>query len=113
MGKNFNNGLLSALLFGYVIFELVQVVRAEYYVYVGEFFVKHVGLSYLLGHTAAYRNYHIAARRLQLFEHSYIAVGVVFGVFPYTAGVEHNNVGILHTVTRRIAQLFEHSRDSL
>ena len=77
--------------------------RAENYINVRKFFVQGIRFAYLLGKTAAHRDYHIALVCFQLFQHADIAESVVFRVFPYTAGVKNRYVAVLDIFARSVS----------
>ena len=85
--------------------------RAENYINVRKFIVKSIRLAYLLGKTASHRYKHIALFCFQLFKHTDIAEGMIFGVLSYTAGVKNRYVAVLDIIARRIAHARQYARN--
>ena len=73
--------------------------RAENYVNIWKFFVQVLCLIHLLWKAATHRNYHILSDTLQLFKHTDIAEGMIFGIFAYTACIKDDNIGLFGVIT--------------
>ena len=72
--------------------------RAENYIHIGKFFVQVLCLIHLLRKAPAHRNYHVLSCMLQLFKHTDIAEGMIFGIFAYTACIKDDNIGLFRVI---------------
>ena len=68
--------------------------RPEYDIDKRKFFAQICRSPLLLRHAASYSNQETGFALFQFFQSADIAIGMVFGIFPNTAGVENNNIRI-------------------